>query len=123
MDDLTIYADINHVDILRPVSFIWHSDRHIIIFGRGKTRTFKPRRDVPEGTKQYQLRKYAEATLVRSRTSDGCFWRIDFLKGSGNLRMAVKLPEGEDLNEWLAVHGESSWSCPSFSPPMGSPSS
>lgn len=33
---------------------------------RGKTRTFKPRRDVPEGTKQYQLRKYAEATLVRS---------------------------------------------------------
>ena len=34
--------------------------------GSGKTRTFKPRRDVPEGTKQYQLRKYAEATLVRS---------------------------------------------------------
>lgn len=31
---------------------------------RGKTRTFKPRKDVPEGTKQYQLRKYAEATLV-----------------------------------------------------------
>ncbi|KAF8270947.1 Mob1/phocein [Lactarius quietus] len=56
-------------------------------FGLGKTRTFKPRRDIPEGTKQYQLRKYAEATL-----------------GSGNLRLAVKLPEGEDLNEWLAVH-------------------
>ncbi|KAF5321165.1 hypothetical protein D9619_000345 [Psilocybe cf. subviscida] len=33
-------------------------------FGLGKTRTFKPRKDVPEGTKQYQLRKYAEATLV-----------------------------------------------------------
>ena len=30
----------------------------------GKTRTFKPRKDAPEGTKQYQLRKYAEATLV-----------------------------------------------------------
>ncbi|OJT09045.1 MOB kinase activator-like 1 [Trametes pubescens] len=56
-------------------------------FGIGKTRTFKPRKDVPEGTKQYQLRKYAEATL-----------------GSGNLRLAVRLPEGEDLNEWLAVH-------------------
>ncbi|KAH9938317.1 Mob1/phocein [Fomitopsis serialis] len=56
-------------------------------FGLGKTRTFKPRKDVPEGTKQYQLRKYAEATL-----------------GSGNLRLAVTLPEGEDLNEWLAVH-------------------
>ncbi|CDO71379.1 hypothetical protein BN946_scf184908.g137 [Trametes cinnabarina] len=54
-------------------------------FGLGKTRTFKPRKDVPEGTKQYQLRKYAEATL-----------------GSGNLRLAVRLPDGEDLNEWLA---------------------
>jgi len=56
-------------------------------FGIGKTRTFKPRRDVPEGSKQYALRKYAEATL-----------------GSGNLHAAVVLPEGEDLNEWLAVH-------------------
>ena len=35
--------------------------------------------------------------------------RIDLFKGSGNLRLAVKLPEGEDLNEWLAVHGESSY--------------
>lgn len=24
--------------------------------------------------------------------------------GSGNLRLAVQLPEGEDTNEWLAVH-------------------
>jgi MOB kinase activator 1 len=24
--------------------------------------------------------------------------------GSGNLEMAVELPEGEDLNEWLAVN-------------------
>lgn len=63
----------HHVFILRPVrtlSFVHHckayshlrSDLH-----RGKTRTFKPRRDVPEGTKQYQLRKYAEATLVSHR--------------------------------------------------------
>ena len=29
------------------------------------------------------------------------------VKGSGNLRKAVQLPEGEDLNEWLAVHGAS----------------
>ena len=40
-----------------------------------------------EGQKAYQLKKFAEATL-----------------GSGNLRAAVVLPEGEDLNEWLAVH-------------------
>ncbi|KCV70363.1 maintenance-ploidy protein MOB1 (MPS1 binder 1) [Fonticula alba] len=35
----------------------------------------------------YQLKKYAEATL-----------------GSGNLRLAVVLPDNEDLNEWLAVN-------------------
>ena len=34
-----------------------------------------------------QLHKYAQATL-----------------GSGNLRLAVTLPEGEDLNEWIAVN-------------------
>ncbi|ORX87954.1 mps one binder kinase activator-like 1 protein [Anaeromyces robustus] len=52
-----------------------------------KNKTFKPKKNIPEGTKQYQLKKYAEATL-----------------GSGNLRLAVALPEGEDLNEWLAVN-------------------
>jgi len=58
-------------------------------FGLGgkKSQTFKPKKNIQEGTKQYQLKQYAEATL-----------------GSGNLRLAVKLPEGEDLNEWLAVN-------------------
>ncbi|CAO1619263.1 unnamed protein product [Parajaminaea phylloscopi] len=56
-------------------------------FGLQKTRTFKPKRNIPEGTKQYQLKRYAEATL-----------------GSGNLRAAVLLPHGEDLDEWLAVN-------------------
>ena len=54
---------------------------------RGRGKTFKPQKNIAEGTKQYQLKKYAEATL-----------------GSGNLRLAVALPEGEDLNEWLAVN-------------------
>jgi len=40
------------------------NQRPTFIKQSGKTRTFKPRKDVPEGTKQYQLRKYAEATLV-----------------------------------------------------------
>jgi len=31
--------------------------------------------------------------------SSGC------VQGSGNLRLAVRLPDGEDTNEWLAVHG------------------
>jgi MOB kinase activator 1 len=48
---------------------------------------FKPQR-TGKGTTSYQLRQFAEATL-----------------GSGSLRKAVKLPEGEDLNEWLAVNG------------------
>lgn len=48
---------------------------------------FKPRNST-KGTSSYQLRQFAEATL-----------------GSGSLRKAVKLPEGEDLNEWLAVNG------------------
>ena len=48
---------------------------------------FKPQR-ATKGTTSYQLRQFAEATL-----------------GSGSLRKAVKLPDGEDLNEWLAVNG------------------
>ncbi|KAJ1975130.1 MOB kinase activator 1B [Dimargaris cristalligena] len=39
------------------------------------------------GSKQYQLRRFAEATL-----------------GSSNLRLAVLLPEGEDVCEWVALH-------------------
>ena len=49
---------------------------------------FRPQK-ANKGTTSYQLRQFAEATL-----------------GSGSLRKAVKLPEGEDLNEWLAVNGE-----------------
>ena len=26
--------------------------------------------------------------------------------GSGNLRLAVQLPDGEDLNEWIAVNSK-----------------
>lgn len=31
--------------------------------------------------------------------------------GSGNLRLAVMLPEGEDLNEWVAVNSEYNFLC------------
>lgn len=33
---------------------------------------------------------------------------IDATLGSGNLREAVRLPPGEDLNEWLAVNSKKS---------------
>ena len=47
------------------------------LLSRGKTRTFKPRKDIPEGTKQYQLRKYAEATLVCYRCSAPTFALVE----------------------------------------------
>ncbi|KAK4461611.1 Mob1/phocein [Cladorrhinum samala] len=48
---------------------------------------FRPRATGKGGATSYQLRQYAEATL-----------------GGGSLRKVVKLPEGEDENEWLAVN-------------------
>ncbi len=50
---------------------------------------FRPRTTGKGGATSYQLRQYAEATL-----------------GGGSLRKVVKLPEGEDENEWLAVNSE-----------------
>ncbi|KAI9114305.1 hypothetical protein K1719_014533 [Acacia pycnantha] len=50
-------------------------------------RIFRPKKSAPSGSKGAQLREHIDATL-----------------GCGNLREAVKLPPGEDLNEWLAVN-------------------
>lgn len=51
------------------------------------TKTFKPQKHIPEGSRQRTLQEKMMQTL-----------------GSGNLRLAVQLPEGEDLNEWIAVN-------------------
>ena len=51
------------------------------------TKSFKPLRQIKEGGRGYELRKIAQMTL-----------------GSGNMSLAVELPSGEDLNEWLAVN-------------------
>lgn len=61
----------------------------ITFSGSRSSKTFKPKKNIPEGTHQYDLMKHAAATL-----------------GSGNLRLAVMLPEGEDLNEWVAVNSK-----------------
>lgn len=64
-------------------------DKHFeyyLFFSNRSNKTFKPKKNIPEGTHQYDLMKHAAATL-----------------GSGNLRNAVQLPEGEDPNEWIAV--------------------
>lgn len=60
-----------------------------LLSGSRSSKTFKPKKNIPEGTHQYDLMKHAAATL-----------------GSGNLRLAVMLPEGEDLNEWVAVNSK-----------------
>ena len=57
--------------------------------GSRSSKTFKPKKNIPEGTHQYDLMKHAAATL-----------------GSGNLRLAVMLPDGEDQNEWVAVNSK-----------------
>ena len=53
-----------------------------------KKKTFRPKKKFQPGTMNYSLHKQAQASL-----------------NSGiNLRQVVKLPKGEDFNDWLAVH-------------------
>jgi MOB kinase activator 1 len=52
-----------------------------------KSKTLKERKHFKKGTKRYELHKKAKETL-----------------GSGDIRTAVALPEGEDQNEWLATN-------------------
>lgn len=73
--------------LLMAVKFILFIYLLIYCSGGRSSKTFKPKKNIPEGTHQYDLMKHAAATL-----------------GSGNLRLAVLLPEGEDLNEWVAVN-------------------
>ncbi|CAL8108556.1 unnamed protein product [Orchesella dallaii] len=53
-----------------------------------KEKTFRPKKKFEPGTLRYGLHKAAQASL-----SSGI-----------NLAQAVKLPPGEDLNDWIAVH-------------------
>ena len=57
-------------------------------FGSRSSKTFKPKKNIPEGSHQHDLMKHAAATL-----------------GSGNLRLAVMLPEGNiNLNVKVLLH-------------------
>jgi len=62
------------------------SDKMFSFLRGGKNKTFKPIKSHKK-EKRKKLSDYAKATL-----------------GSGNMRSAVVLPKGEDLNEWLAVN-------------------
>lgn len=53
-----------------------------------KDKTFRPKRKFEPGTQRFELHKRAQASL-----------------NSGvDLKAAVQLPSGEDLNDWIAVH-------------------
>jgi len=52
--------------------------------------TFRPNKNnIPEGTMRYDLHKRANASLHSGL----------------DLKQVVKLPPGEELNDWVAVHG------------------
>lgn len=53
-----------------------------------KDKTFRPKRKFEPGTQRFELHKRAQASL-----SSGV-----------DLRAAVQLPNGEDPNDWVAVH-------------------
>ena len=77
--------------MLAPSRFIPES--LALLFGSGgrpslnQANTFRPRRTHRLGTRCYELHLQAQATL-----------------GAGDLHEAVTLPDGVDVNEWLAVH-------------------
>ncbi len=52
-----------------------------------KNKSFKPQRKIQKGGRGYGLKQIAKMTI-----------------GTGNMQLAVELPAGEDLNEWLAVN-------------------
>lgn len=53
-----------------------------------KDRTFRPKRKFEPGTQRFELHKKAQASL----------------NAGLDLKQAVQLPHGEDLNDWVAVH-------------------
>jgi len=63
-------------------------DHTHLMFQDNRPRASLEQSKLPKSRSKYHLRKYAEQTL-----------------GEGSLRKAVMLPEGEDLDEWLAVNG------------------
>ena len=77
------------------------------LFSNRSSKTFKPKKNIPEGSHQHELMKHANATLGsgKNQLSVRIFQEsTNYLVFAGNLRLAVMLPEGEDLNEWVAVN-------------------
>ena len=95
---LAVHATLCAAATKQPKQFYENEDSGLTNGLTRNARTkgqFKPKQ-ANKGTSSYQLRQFAEATL-----------------GSGSLRKAVRLPEGEDLSEWLAVNGKVNIVCAS----------
>ncbi|KAH7256713.1 Mob1/phocein [Fusarium tricinctum] len=85
--DMTIIPTSFSVEPMTIVDEVAFADLQPVADSNQRTRNqFRPRVG-KGGSASYQLRQYAEVTL-----------------GGGSLRKVVKLPEGEDENEWLAVN-------------------
>lgn len=88
LTEVTIMVDVPGLPQAPKAIYTPYS--HEVRYSNQRARNqFRPR-PVNKGTPGFQLRQYAEATL-----------------GGGSLRKIVKLPEGEDENEWLAVNSAS----------------
>ena len=73
------------------------------ITGGGKNCTFKPVKQHKEGSKRQEIHEYTKKTLGRYLTCI-IFLSTDINNISGNMREVVRLPLGEDSNEWLAAN-------------------
>lgn len=69
-------------------SFIIIIVYHLFYRRGSSSKTVKQKR-IQEGSHGHDLMKHASQTL-----------------GSGNIKLAVQLPDGEDLNEWIAVNSK-----------------
>ena len=85
---MTIAIDVDGDFVQTPEPTYISPFSHSVHSNQRTRNQFKPR-NANKGTTSYQLRQYADATL-----------------GGGSLRKIVKLPEGEDENEWLAVNSK-----------------
>lgn len=95
------------------------TSRIVVLIVQGKDTNLQTSQRRPRGNKAVPVaqvcRGYVGETIITQPHGSVCsdVIRDGFIcrKGSGNLRLAVHLPEGEDMNEWLAVHGTSDLRC------------
>nr|CAB3494823.1 unnamed protein product [Digitaria exilis] len=87
--------------------------RYTLLMSRNQ-KTFRPKKNAPSGNKANKyfilivecgvLKEFLLFLLMYLIQGVQLKKHIDATLGSGNLRDAVRLPPGEDLNEWLAVN-------------------